>query len=751
MRARLVVIRLVALVLPWMALLSTGAQTPGERVWLHAVLGLGLVAVLAGPVAPAAGRWAAAGALGVLAVLPGMVVLPRARVAALAPGIAEARPDVAALGVGLHPELVPSALAFVTLLAGYGALLRGADLDRDAARRAVAWSAVVFAAIGGLHAGLGLDRLFGVVPVRPGHGLFLAPLVNPNHHGLVLCAALPLVVDEARRVGGWRAAILGLVAAWTLVLPLWISSMGLVVVLAAQGLVAALARTAGAVRVGVIVAGATVASVAGAVVATRPEWWALSAAPRAAQVVDSLAMWRDAPWFGVGAGGYEAAFAAYRTWPVYGGFDHAHSDPVEVLATTGVVGVACTIAAVAVLPRPAWRAHLPWGLAALALCVHGVGDFPWQLPALALLGVGAVALYGGDDVVWPRPGVWVGVLAAAVVLGIVPLQRVRQAEALVADVDGITDVASLDDLARRLPTRPEPVLQRLRVAWDAEVFRDATVRFADDGLTLGRLAMRARAHDPSVATATLNRARARDPNDYRLHLVAARWARDDGRPAEAVADYAEAFRHWPREHRDLHGDVLTEVLAVDPNPGTWLLAFADAPAHWSAALAWKLLSIDRPMMAKLACEQAKALRPEIHRHPASCIAADLAMGDVDAARAELVAWTTDEPQTVGAWIGVLDLLDEHGVPGDEDDLRWWSEAALRAFALEPTHRALRRRLVATKGCTPCAHGCDGDPRDAWCDIAKAADLKQGQCVEAMARLRSSPWWDPVYARALPCR
>jgi O-antigen ligase len=123
----------------------------------------------------------------------------------------------------------------------------------------------------------------------------------------------------------------------------------------------------------------------------------------------TLEMIWDRPWFGVGGGGYEWAFPAYKGQQLAEAyFDHAHNDYLELLADQGLLGAVLLAPAIAMLlwcigkgyqrrRDPFLRGILFASLAGtLAFLLHGMVDFNFQIPANAawfhvMLGMGLVA------------------------------------------------------------------------------------------------------------------------------------------------------------------------------------------------------------------------------------------------------------------------------------------------------------------------------------------------------------------------
>jgi O-antigen ligase/TPR repeat protein len=133
-------------------------------------------------------------------------------------------------------------------------------------------------------------------------------------------------------------------------------------------------------------------------------------------VRDTLRMWRDAPIFGVGPGGFRSQFPAYRgrdLSPVF--YDHAHNDYVQLLAERGLFGFAlmlgivlcCSWSALSALRERKSRSlsGLAFGVLVglLAIGLHSVSDFNMRIPANAaflsmLLALAWLSRYGSSDV-----------------------------------------------------------------------------------------------------------------------------------------------------------------------------------------------------------------------------------------------------------------------------------------------------------------------------------------------------------------
>jgi O-antigen ligase len=119
-------------------------------------------------------------------------------------------------------------------------------------------------------------------------------------------------------------------------------------------------------------------------------------------------MWRDHPWWGVGPGHFDHRFPAYRHPDIQARPGYAHNDHLNTLADFGLAGAfplaALFLTLLATAARTWWYARqetetntsglsdreaitLGAFLAIVALLVHAVVDFNWQIPANAITAV----------------------------------------------------------------------------------------------------------------------------------------------------------------------------------------------------------------------------------------------------------------------------------------------------------------------------------------------------------------------------
>lgn len=290
----------------------------------------------------------------------------------------------------------------------------------------------------------GGDRIFGFAV--PGSTVRASgTFVNPNHYAALLALALPSALALGLVLGGgarpvlprraWprllatvsapdfpkRALPVGAAVIVGLALAASLSRAG--VVAATVGVVAfGLAARGGARdqtrarrRVTAFALGLTalwVASLVGERLAARFERLDRASDPtvlgRVAFTRDTLRMAGEHPWFGVGAGAFEAAYPTYGSVDLHGmQLTHAHDDWVQLLAELGVpglvlllVGVAATVRAIVrgheALADPARRTLVVAALAGLLpLALHSLVEFNLRIPGVAVWGAALLGLAFG--------------------------------------------------------------------------------------------------------------------------------------------------------------------------------------------------------------------------------------------------------------------------------------------------------------------------------------------------------------------
>ncbi len=119
---------------------------------------------------------------------------------------------------------------------------------------------------------------------------------------------------------------------------------------------------------------------------------------------DTLRIFRDYPWMGIGLGSFSTAFPQYRSFPTDLEWAHAHNDYAEALAETGLAGGALMALALAMFFRLAFQKNsagrpeqaawmrLGAGVGCCGLLVHSLVDFNLHIPANTLWFAVCVAL-----------------------------------------------------------------------------------------------------------------------------------------------------------------------------------------------------------------------------------------------------------------------------------------------------------------------------------------------------------------------
>ncbi len=252
------------------------------------------------------------------------------------------------------------------------------------------------------------------------------------------------------------------------------------------------------------------------------------------------------PVLGGGAGSYPA------WWLEHGSLRYftrdAHSLYLQTLSELGLVGLILLVGALATVAvatarrmRAAPGARTEFAaVAALALAFLAAAgfDWMWQLPAVALLGVVALALLvgaatqGGSGGVagspgprirWPWRAVFLVVGAAAVVAQGIPLlaqSDIERSQARAARYDFPAAFSSARDAERIQPWAASP---RLQLA----LLHEATGDFG-------------------AAQHEIRAAIVRDDSDWRLWLIAARIQQEQGHRAAAAANLRRATSLNPR-------------------------------------------------------------------------------------------------------------------------------------------------------------------------------------------------------------
>ncbi len=426
-------IGLVTVLLLW-APLPFGGVTPWAEASLEVLAFLALAVALLGldrfadlrPVAFPAAALAGVALLGLVQALP----WPTPIVAVLSPGHAGLYRQAAALlapdpggAVRLTVAAAASRSAALLWAAVAAAVVAGGVVGRHRRGRRVLGGALLASALFqiffGARAALAGDKTLWGVEVPISAARLRGTFFNPNHLAVYLELALPLAfawafwtVRRARRESSLERRVLSVAPPVLLWLVLF---AGLAFTASRGGLLAAVAATA--LQGGLIgiryrrwdlaplgaaaaVVGVAVAAAAGIeeglarLVHTLPadvSWGARRQAWAA-----TVELWRRFPLTGVGLGAFRDAFPLVQPASLTGTWWHAHSGPLEVLATTGVVGAILLAAGLAplflqlltVLARGRRSEDRAAALAAVgalvSVAIHESFDFGLTLPANAL-------------------------------------------------------------------------------------------------------------------------------------------------------------------------------------------------------------------------------------------------------------------------------------------------------------------------------------------------------------------------------
>jgi O-Antigen ligase/Tetratricopeptide repeat len=272
--------------------------------------------------------------------------------------------------------------------------------------------------------------------------------------------------------------------------------------------------------------------------------------------------WRD--WeahraLGSGAGMFELFWVAHRRTSANA--RDAHSLYLETLAEVGPVGLALLVATLAlpflVAPRARFHPFVPGALAAyLAFLVHAAGDWDWEMPAATLLGLfaaSALVLAGRPETPRSLPrAVRAAALAGAAALALVGFAGLIG--------NGALDASARAAASERWPQSASQARKAIRwLPWSAEAWRQLAIAQSHEG-------------DPAAAEASLRRAVAKSPDEWRPWVGLARLS--TGRAQREAL--RQAARLNPRD---------PEVLQFRLAPGslTQRWSYDDAWTGWPVA------------------------------------------------------------------------------------------------------------------------------------------------------------------------
>jgi O-antigen ligase len=325
--------------------------------------------------------------------------------------------------VSVNPADTARGLCFLAALSLlYLAVFREFDGERWRRRLyAVVIAAGALLAVVGLlqAASLTPTRIYGLWQPRWDWGVF-GPYVSKNHFAGYMVMAVPLALAFAAESlialrGEWRARRVGWVAlggatgnavvrraALALLLMVGLlaaQSRGGIAAFAVAALVLPLALRQRRLAGGAVVALALAASA----------WMVLGGTLRVLEArglqSNRLALWADAarmvkdfPLLGVGFNAFGSAYIRYQQVDRYEWYGEAHNEYLQALVDTGVVGALLFGALLFTIYRRAFRSARLGPLDAgrlaslLALGVHNLVDFNWQIPANAATFVALAAL-----------------------------------------------------------------------------------------------------------------------------------------------------------------------------------------------------------------------------------------------------------------------------------------------------------------------------------------------------------------------
>lgn len=603
-----------------------------------------------------------------LATAAGLLPLPHALLAFVARGTADARPDNAWWTVAVRPGDVVDSLAFGTLAASVTLAASAALVARRRPIHVLPYARIALAcwvAFGLLHVATGSHSILGLIPHQNQVATFFAPMVNSNHFATVILLLLPSATF-ALRTRTAETFTAGLIAAIASIAVLLTGSVAAIALLP----LAWLGHNVSAKR-GLGLAAATVATAIVAIPIANVlhrDWIGDSMGGRLGHYQDALTLFPAFPVFGIGGGGFHAAFPRVDSDGVFHSLGHLHNDAAQWLLERGLFGALCVAAAALFLKR-GWRpvttepARAPAMLGLLLVAIHSLVDFPLHLagPAVATAAAAGLVLAAGARNADVAPGAVRKMLVGMAVLCLTAaLWEARTAianETLNRPVPTRLGLILFPNDPRVALFQGHAALRNHDNAAAAVMATQVAAEHPDDSNLLRKAAvLLAATGDATTADAWLQRAVERFPADSRAWIIRARLARADGNPV-AVKYYAAALRAGPSNKA-----LLDEAFAVLPVSAAWVDELQDAPAYTLILLSKRARAEQDPWA------EADALWRAIERNPeAYGTLADLGPVLARAGKpAEGEAWlrhlVADDRRHWRAWLALGELLADDGKP-----------------------------------------------------------------------------------------
>ena len=565
-----------------------------------------------------------------------LIPLPSALIASIDPTGANLRAEGAALlDLSPWPALTRDSagslrgLAFFTILLGVAVIsLRMAVSERGRYRvlAVVATTCGVTAVVSGIHALFGIRSLYGIYDLTQASPQLLGPLLNENHLGCLMAVGASISVGLVmyRRQSSWlRACWVGVIIACGIAALATLSrgaTLSLVggVVLALGVLIAHRFAndesprrkprfTTSTLPVAVVVA-CTVVIVLYASAGGVAEQLSRTSLQEIHEPRSKFAAWKsaaivieEAPWLGVGRGGFESTFTRIHPASALSTFSHVENEYVQAFVDWGLIGgiaLACGAVWFVVVALRRWR------------------DGP--LAAGALGGLAVVMFQSNFDFGVELLGVAVPITAIAATLTYVPVLETKHL--LRARGLRVLHIAALLVAGLMLWSNATTSL-----AEDHEkLLANHAVTLADLHGPLDRhpvdyfeyaLAAQIMARDAdSRAVRVLNHALTLHPTHAGLHLLAAQLLLGSGHVEQATIEYAAALRATP-DRRKLIFEIVgrfTPALAATAIPAdisrvVETVAYLVEAKHLEVATRWLTRVVELRPNDTAACTQLYAM------------------------------------------------------------------------------------------------------------------------------------------------